>query len=115
VSALPEIADDPSVSFIVLAGGLVEEILDNGDTGRTWTDQQQLYAELIEAGYPAAHISLDYPENGPKFLDLAINPTVPAPEVTAYQVHEHAEYREIKMGEASVVFLRWWAEHKEDA
>lgn len=67
-----------------------------------------LFERLLLAGYPAGQAMLESPPDDPPFIDVSIDPTEPAPEVTAYLTHRDPAQRRHKMGEASTVFLDWY-------
>lgn len=69
--------------------------------------EKGMFEKLLLAGYPAGPVMLDVEDIEP-IIDLSLDPTIEAPEITAYLTHKDPAQRELKMGEASAVFLEWY-------
>lgn len=91
--------------FIVRANGQVDELAEDGETERWWTGTD-LYEQLLLAGYPLSGDTTGERWDG--IFDVSVDPD-DLSEVTAYTTGQFCA--EHKMGAASEVFLRWYAEH----
>jgi hypothetical protein len=79
------------IGFLIWPNGITEELTEDGNVRRTWSDDGELYTWLLDEGYPKTGSAAG--DRWAEAIDVSVNPANPA-DVIAFTEgeapHEHA-------------------------